>query len=81
MRKDLLDQVQQDIIRDEISILSQLDHDNIINHIESFEDDRYLYIVMESMTDAKELAHLIEYQNNRRKGDQRLMVQSLFKES
>jgi hypothetical protein len=38
MRKELLTEDQQEIVRDEISILSTLDHGNIVKHIESFED-------------------------------------------
>ena len=34
-------------IREEISILSMLDHTNIITYVESYEDKRYMYIVME----------------------------------
>lgn len=27
--------------------MSMLDHDNVIRYVESFEDSRYMYIVME----------------------------------
>ena len=35
------------MIREEISVLSMMDHPNIIKYVESFEDKRYMYIVME----------------------------------
>jgi serine/threonine protein kinase len=35
------------MIREEISVLSMLDHTNIIKYVESFEDHRYMYIVTE----------------------------------
>ncbi len=37
-----------------------LDHRNIVNHLESYEDSRYYYIVMECMESAVELQELIE---------------------
>ena len=36
-----------DIIRDEVSILSMLHHPNIVQYVESFEDKKQLFIVME----------------------------------
>ena len=35
------------MIREEISVMAMLDHDNVIKYVESFEDNRYMYIVME----------------------------------
>ena len=55
MRKERLSELQLEIIRDEISILSMMDHPNIVKHVESFEDARYMYIVMESLPDYLEL--------------------------
>lgn len=34
-------------IRGEIQILSMMDHESIIKYVESFEDNRYMYIVTE----------------------------------
>ncbi len=34
-------------LREEIDILSQVDHPNIVKYLEHFESDKYLYIVME----------------------------------
>lgn len=42
-------------VRDEISVLSMLDHPNVINYVESFEDQRYMYIVMEYVENATDL--------------------------
>jgi serine/threonine protein kinase len=34
-------------MKQEIGILSGMEHPNIVNYTESYEDARYLYIVME----------------------------------
>ena len=36
-----------ELIREEIEILRTLDHPNIIKYYESFESDKFMYIVME----------------------------------
>ena len=36
-----------DMIREEIEILQRLDHPNIVNYFETYDDTRYLYLVME----------------------------------
>ena len=43
------------LLREEMSILSMLDHPNIITYVESYEDQRYMYIVMECLNDCNEL--------------------------
>jgi len=55
MQKELLSINEQAIVHEEISILSLLDHKHIIKHIESYDDDRYMYLVMELMNNAMEL--------------------------
>ena len=55
MRKELLTKSQQSIVRDEIGILSLLDHANVVKYLESYEDPRYMYIIMESMSESIEL--------------------------
>jgi len=55
MRKELLTKSQQSIVRDEIGILSLLDHVNVVKYLESYEDPRYMYIIMESMSESIEL--------------------------
>jgi len=34
-------------MREELNVLYKVDHPYIINHIQSFEDEKYLYFVME----------------------------------
>ena len=51
------------MLREEISILSVLDHVNIISYVESYEDQRYIYIVMEHFKQCSELASIIEKRN------------------
>ena len=41
-------------------MLSSLDHENIVNYVESYEDNRYLYIVMEYVEEATDLEHVIK---------------------
>jgi len=43
------------IMKDEISIMTRFDHDHVIKHIESYEDTRYVFMIMEALTDACEL--------------------------
>lgn len=47
MIKELMREMDLEIIKQEIAILSEMDHPNIVKYIESYEDDKYLYIVME----------------------------------
>jgi hypothetical protein len=47
------------VTEDEISILGKFDHVNIVKHIESYEDERYIYIVMENLSSSVELKELI----------------------
>ena len=34
-------------VREELKVLCDLDHSYVVQYIESFEDEKYLYIVME----------------------------------
>ena len=45
--KKRLDQDNEKAIRDEIKILNTLDHPNIIKYYEEYENDKYIYLVME----------------------------------
>ena len=47
MIKSALDPAVLQLAREEISILSMFDHPNIVKYVESYEDNRYMYIVME----------------------------------
>ena len=55
MRKELISELEQDIIRSEIAIHSLADHSNVIKYIESYEDSKYIFILMECLKDAVEL--------------------------
>lgn len=52
----------QSIIR-EVNILRQLDHPNIVNYIETFEDPKFIYIVMEYIP-GDNLLNLITYKKS-----------------
>jgi serine/threonine protein kinase len=60
IRKYKLDDLKMEIMRDEISIMAQFDHPNVIKYIESYEDSRYIFMIMELMPDAVELADLMK---------------------
>ena len=49
-----------DLVREEIAVLSVLDHPNIVKYVESYEDKRYMYIVMEYVEDATDLLYLLK---------------------
>ena len=36
-----------DMIMDEVAILNQLDHPNIVKYYETYNDQKYIYLVME----------------------------------
>ena len=59
MLKSNLRESQLQLIRDEMAVLALLDHPNIVKHIESYEDNRYMYIVMEYVEDAIDLWKLV----------------------
>ena len=48
-----------EMIRDEITVLSMMDHTNIIKYVESFEDNRYMYIVTEYVQHSRDLSDLL----------------------
>ena len=52
-----------DIMKDEIAIMSKMKHEHIISHIESYEDDKYIFMVMEALTNACELQDVIDSEN------------------
>lgn len=60
IRKEKVDEFQMKIMKDEISIMTRFDHDHVIKHIESYEDSRYVFMVMEALTDACELHEVIK---------------------
>ena len=36
-----------DMLREEIEIIQRLDHPNVVNYFETYDDAKYLYLVME----------------------------------
>lgn len=47
-------------IRREIQTLSMMDHPNIIKYVESFEDNRYMYIVTEFVASSRSLMTVLD---------------------
>lgn len=46
--------------RREIQVLSMMDHPNIIKYVESFEDNRYMYIVTELVESSRSLSSIVK---------------------
>ena len=59
MIKSEMDPLVLDMAREETAILALFDHPNIVNYVESYEDNRYMYIVMEYLQGATELFEVI----------------------
>ena len=59
MMKETLDPDVMKLAREEVGILAMLDHPNIVKYVESYEDNRYMYIVMEYLEEATELYYVI----------------------
>lgn len=36
-----------DMLMEEIKVLNKLDHPNIVNYFETYDDNKYIYLVME----------------------------------
>ena len=47
MRKNLLDPKEMEMLKNEIAILKDMDHPNIVNMYEYLEDEKRFYIVTE----------------------------------
>ena len=63
--KELMSERSVTMIREEISVLSMMDHPNIIKYVESFEDNRYMYIVTEYVESSCDLSDIMKlaYEN------------------
>lgn len=60
IRKERLSECHMNMMKDEISIMSRMDHPHVIKHVESFEDSRYIFMVMEGLTNARELEDVFQ---------------------
>jgi serine/threonine protein kinase len=67
--KEMLSEQEKSFIKNEILIMSQLDHPAIIKYKECFEDDRYLFLVMEYIEEATDMAGLIKKRLNEIESD------------
>ena len=50
INKDQLNEKELESLTNEISLLDGLSHPNIMKHIETYNDDKRLYLVMDSLT-------------------------------
>ena len=57
-----------DMLREEINILYKLDHPNIVNYFETYDDKKYLYLVMEYVK-GMELFDKITHKKNQKFGE------------
>lgn len=59
MLKEFMSKRVIDMIREEILVLSMMDHPNIIKYVESFEDQRYMYIITEYVAHSRDLSDIL----------------------
>jgi len=57
--KQMMSERAIDMIRSEIQVLSMMDHTNIIKYVESFEDNRYMYLVTEYVESSRDLCDIL----------------------
>ena len=57
--KELMPERAVEQIREENTVLSMMDHPNIIKYVESFEDNRYMYIVTEYVESSRDLTDIM----------------------
>ena len=81
LMKETLDPAVLKLAREEVAILAMLDHPNIVKYVESYEDNRYMYIVMEYLEEASELYYVIEKQKALIKDDPSKNEESVFPEA
>lgn len=80
MVKASMDPEVMQLAREEVAILAMFDHPNIVKYVESYEDNRYMYIVMEYLEQATELFYVIEKQKALMVPDKSRNDESLFPE-
>ena len=56
------------MLREEINILYKLDHPNIVNYFETYDDKKYLYLVMEYVK-GMEMFDKITHKKNQKFGE------------
>jgi calcium-dependent protein kinase len=76
MVKELIPEKELKVVKEEIVILSKMEHPHIINYFESYEDTRYLFIVMEYAEEAIELKSMITKQHEKLVAGQPLMSET-----
>lgn len=67
-----------DVIRDEILILSQLDHPNIVKYYETYESPNYIYLVMECCEGGELFQRLTEQREQFTEREAARVMRSLF---
>ena len=80
LKKEGITKTQYELIQSEISILSKLDHPNIVKYFGTFEDDFYLHIMMEYLNgqDLFKIITLKDYTKIEEK-DMSQIIYKLFK--
>ena len=64
IKKEGLDAYGKLLIEREIQLLNQLDHPNIVRYYETYEDEFYLYLVMELCTGGELYQTFLENKSN-----------------
>ena len=50
INKHALDEADLEGLKNEVAIMQQVDHPNIVNYYETYDDKQYIYLVMEFCT-------------------------------
>ena len=58
-----MDDEAEEMLQNEVEILSQLDHPNVVKLIEIFDEDDCVYLVMELMEGGELFDRLVEKEN------------------
>jgi len=67
-------------VHEEVQILAMLDHPNIVNYIESFEDEVNLFIITEYLEESQDLQKMIDKQIAKEEGNVGSRNEPLFPE-
>jgi serine/threonine protein kinase len=69
LKKEGIPEYQFNLLKSEVSILSNLDHPNIVKYFGTFEDDYYIHILMEYLKghDLNEIINLKNIQVSKKK--------------
>ena len=78
INKKHLDADELENLRNEVRLMQQVDHPNIVRYFETYDDKRFIYLCME-LCDGGELLHKMEKENMLNEGRVAEVIHKLFK--